>query len=73
MLTFHQYNRIVMNPQPLLEFNQVKSNWKGQWCRWERGWGDAEISRHPLLNQPKHTCGVQKDQKDGLWYWLIDS
>lgn len=73
MLTFHQHNRIVMNPQPLLELNQVKSNNDGQWCHWERGWGNERISREPLLNQPRHVCGVEKNDKDGLWYWLIDS
>jgi len=70
--TFYQLNRIAMSPQPLLELNQVKSNNLGQWCRWEVGWGNERMSQEPLLNQPKHACGVQKSN-DGIWYWLIDS
>lgn len=73
MKTFWQYNEVLMEPQPLLEFNQVKSNNKGQWCHWEPGWGNERISQEPLLGQPKTACGVKKDPETGLWYWLIDS
>jgi hypothetical protein len=65
---FHNLNLVPMNPQPLLELNQVKSNNKGQWCHWEVGWGEKEMT--PLLNQPKNAAGVAK--KDGVWYWGFD-
>lgn len=69
--TFWQYNKVLMNPQPMLELNQVKANRDGKWCHWEIGWGHEEMI--PLLNQPRVKCGVQKDPDAGLWYWLIDS
>lgn len=61
-------NLVRMNPQPLLTLDQVKSNNRRQWCRWERGQGSDEMV--PLLNQPSSAVGVMLSK--GTWYWLVD-
>jgi hypothetical protein len=60
-------NRVVMNPQPLRELDEVSADNLGRWGTFVFGKGMAE----PFLNQPSCTVGVQKE--DGIWYWLIDN
>ena len=59
-------NRIKMNPQPLLELNQVVADCHNRWGRFEKGKGMVD----PLLNQPPCAVGVAKEE--GVWYWLLN-
>lgn len=64
-----QLNRVLMNPQPMRELNEVCADSKGRWGTFVPGKGMAE----PFLHQPRCACGVEKDPIDGFWYWIIDS
>lgn len=58
-------NRVPMNPQPLLRFEQIKADSFGVWRHWEPGqWLE------PLIGKPETAVGIALE--DGIWIWLLN-